>query len=193
MKNIKTKNFVINFLESLLVVGYLLFEELIWNVFAKPIFQYIKNLVVLDSLKKTFLEMNRHLLLTIFIVIFAITEVMGFLSGFCLINGYFFTGVGVYACKIPIAVFTFWLFELTKEKLMTFHWLKIAYEYLMGVIDKLINSPIYVEIKAKISVIRSKIKTLVLHYFGEEGFIASVKSHYIAFKPHLIHLFKLQK
>jgi hypothetical protein len=190
MKNIKTKSFVAKLFESILVIGYILFEELIWNVFAKPIFQYFKSLVVLDSLKQRFLGMNRHLLLTVFIVILAITEAMGFLSGFCFINGYIFTGIGVYACKIPIAAFTFWLFDLTKDKLMTFHWLKTAYDYIMGVIDKFVNSSIHIYIKAQITKIRSKIKLLVVQYFGEEGFIASVKSHYAVFKPYVVNLLK---
>lgn len=190
MKNIKTRNFVAKLFESILVIGYILFEELIWNVFAKPIFQYIKSLVVLDSLKQRFLEMNRHLLLTVFIVILAITEAMGFLSGYFFINGYVFTGIGVYACKIPIAAFTFWLFDLTKDKLMSFHWLKTAYDYIMGVIDKFVNSSIHIYIKAQITKIRSKIKLLIVQYFGEKGFIASVKSHYAVFQPYVVNLLK---
>ncbi|MCK5828772.1 MAG: hypothetical protein KAH20_00525 [Methylococcales bacterium] len=190
MKRIKAKNFVAKLLESILVIGYILFEELIWDVFAKPIFQYIKSLVVLDSLKKIFLKMNRHLLLTVFIVILAITEAMGFLSGFCFINGYILTGMGVYACKIPIAAFTFWLFDLTKDKLMTFNWLKTSYNYIMGVIEKFINSSIHISIKTQISTIRTKIKSLVIEYFGEDGFIVSVKSHYLVFKPYILNLLK---
>ncbi|SMG65245.1 hypothetical protein BMETH_31911121589, partial [methanotrophic bacterial endosymbiont of Bathymodiolus sp.] len=34
--NNKAKKFVAKTLESILVIGYILFEELVWNIFAKP-------------------------------------------------------------------------------------------------------------------------------------------------------------
>jgi hypothetical protein len=192
MNNLKAKNFVIKSLESILVVGYILFEELIWNVFAKPIYQYFKSLVALESLKKTFLEMNRYLLLSVFIFILGIAEAMGFLSGFFVINGHLFSGVFVYILKIPVAAFTFWLFDLTKDQLMTFDWLKTAYEYIMGWIAKFINSPIHVYIKTRIATLRAKIKQLSLKYFGEHGFIGSVKTHYIIYQNYVVNTFKIK-
>lgn len=190
MKKIKPPRFVAKILETILVVGYILFEELIWNVFAKPIFQYFKSLALLDSLKKTFLEMNRYLLLTVFIIIFLITEVMGFFSGFCFVNGYILMGLTVYTLKIPIAAFTFWLFDLTKDKLMTFAWLKSAYGYIMGIIKKIVESSISIEIKKQIHSAKTKLKALVVKYFGEAGFRASMKAHYAAFKPYMTRLLK---
>jgi hypothetical protein len=192
MSNLKAKNFVIKSLESILVVGYILFEELIWDVFAKPIYQYFKSLVALESLKKTFLGMNRYFLLGIFIFILAIAEAMGFLSGFFVINGYIFYGIFVYILKIPVAAFTFWLFDLTKDQLMTFDWLKTTYEYIMGWIAKFINSPIHIYIKARIVTLRIKIKQFSLKYFGEHGFIASVKTHYIVFQSYVGNIFKIR-
>jgi hypothetical protein len=185
MKKIKPKILAIKLFESILVIGYILFEELIWNVFAKPIFQYFKSLVILNSLKKIFLGMNRYLLLSVFLSILTITEAMGFFSGYCFMNGYIFTGLAVYTLKIPIAAFTFWLFDLSKDKLMTFHWLETSYSYILGLIDKFVNSSLHVYIKAKIMAIRLKTKQLDSQYFGEEGFISSVKSHYQVFKPYV--------
>ena len=107
-------------------------------------------------------------------------------------NGYLFGGIAVYALKIPIAAFTFWLFDLTKDKLMTFHWLETAYDYILRLIEKFVNSSLHVYIKEKILAIRSITKRLVLQYFGEEGFIANVKAHYHIFKP-FVAKFKLLK
>ena len=188
--NNKTQIFVAKTLESILVIGYILFEELVWNIFAQPIYQYIKSLIVLEPLKKTFLQMHRYLLLTVFIFILVLAEVMGLLAGLCFIEGYFMTGILVYVLKIPVAAFTFWLFDLTKIQLMTFNWLKIAYEWVMDMIDKLLNSAIHVYIKSRIMAIRLKMRQIIRQYYGEAGFIASIKSHYKAFKPHLARLFK---
>ena len=190
MKKLKPPLFVAKILESILVVGYILFEELIWNVFAKPIFQYFKGLALLDSLKQTFLGMNRYLLLSVFIVIFLITEVMGFYSGYCFVNGSLLVGLTVYVLKIPIAAFTFWLFDLTKDTLMTFSWLKSAYDYIMGLIKKMVESSIAIYIKKQIGSVKEKLKALIVKYFGEEGFRASMKVHYTAFKPYLSNLLK---
>jgi hypothetical protein len=190
MNNQKVKKIIIKPLESILVVGYILFEELIWDVFAKPVYKYFKSLIVFDSLKKTFLGMNRHLLLFTFIFILAIVEFLGLFSAFCIINGYFYSGIIVYASKIPIAAFTFWLFELTKDKLMTFNWLKISYEYIMNLIEKYVNSDIHVYIKTRIVSLKAQLKQLKLKYFDKEGFIASIKKHYLVFKPHFLNKFE---
>ena len=127
-----------------------------------------------------------------FIVILLIAESLGFLAGFCFIEGYLFTGVLVYVLKIPVAAFTFWLFDLTKPQLMTFYWLKTAYDWIMGVIDTLLNSALHVYIKARILAIRLRIKQLIRQYFGEAGFLASVKSHYRVFKPYIASLLKIR-
>lgn len=184
MKKIKVKNFAVKSLESILVIAYILFEELIWDVFAKPVYKYFKSLIVFDSLKKIFLGMNRHLLLFTFIFILAIVEFLGLFSAFCIMNGYFYSGIIVYVSKIPIAAFTFWLFELSKDKLMTFTWLKISYQYIMNLIEKYVNSDIHVYIKTRIVTLKTQLKQLKLEYFDKEGFIASIKKHYLAFKPH---------
>lgn len=143
--------------EILLVIIYIVFEEIIWNTFAKPIFEAIKRFAWLDALKQTFLEMNRYVLVSIFIVILLITEYMGILSLITIAENQVVLGVLIYALKIPIASFTFWLFELTKPKLLTFGWLKVTYEALMKGIDFLLKTTIYQSIKAKVSFIRQRL------------------------------------
>ncbi|MBT3813482.1 MAG: hypothetical protein HOE45_01560 [Gammaproteobacteria bacterium] len=188
--NNKPPQFVAKALESILVIGYILFEELVWNIFAKPIFSYIKSLVVLEPLKQKFLTMHRYLLLTVFIGILVLAESMGFLAGLWFLEGYFISGILVYVLKIPVAAFTFWLFDLTKAQLMTFAWLEIAYEWIMGMIDKLLNSAIHVYIRNRIMVIRQKMQLIMGQYFGKVGFVASIKSHYKVFKPYLARFLK---
>ena len=182
MSELKAEKFIIRIIESVLVVTYIIFEELIWNIFAKPVFQYLKSLMILDALEKTFLEMHRYLLLVVFILILGMAEGLGVLSGISIINGYFFFGIVIYALKLPFAVFTFWLFDLTKDKLMRFAWLKKAYELILDSIEKIINSSIHVYIRSKILSIRKKIKELVSRYLREGGFLASTKSHYAFYK-----------
>ena len=190
IKNSKATAFVAKTFESILVIGYILFEELIWNIFAKPIYQYFKSLIVIEPLKNIFLEMNRFLLLVVFIFILLIAESAGLLAGFYFIEGYIFTGILVYLLKIPVAAFTFWLFDLTKPQLMTFNWLKATYEWIISIIDKLLSSAIHVYIKARMIAIRLRVKQLIAQYFGEAGFIASVNSHYKVIEPYIVSFMK---
>lgn len=143
----------------LLILGYILFEEIVWNTIAKPIFEYLKHLAILDSLKQTFLDMNRYLLVSVFVVILGIAEYMGILSLLMVAQNQVAVGVFIYALKIPLASFTFWLFELTKPRLMTFAWLKATYEALMKGIDFIKHSAIYVGIKTRAQWLKAQIKS----------------------------------
>ncbi len=185
IKEIQTKRIVFKTTESILVVGFIIFEELIWNSFAKPVVQYFKKLKLFESLEKTFSKMSRYYVLAVFMLILVISEVMGFASGIIIINGDLFLGLIIYAFKIPIAAFTFWLFDLTKAKLMTFPWLKSTYDYTMGLIDKLLNSDVHQYLKVRMLVIKQRLKELRQRYLQEPGFIDSIKSHYLHFRTSL--------
>jgi hypothetical protein len=152
---------LIKAIESILVIGYIVFEEIIWNTFALPIFDYLKSLAILDALKQTFLTMNRYLLVSVFIFILVLTEYMGILSVLMIARQQLMLGVFTYALKIPIATFTFWLFELTKPQLLTFNWLKIAYETIMKWIDLLIHSAIYQAVKARITTLKQNLRVII--------------------------------
>ncbi len=184
MKKTDTQKFVIRFVESVIVVIYIIFEELIWNIFAEPLFRLFKKLVPLEALTTTFLTMNRYLLLVTFVVCLAVAEAIGLLSGISFLNGQVFFGVVIYTLKIPTAAFTFWLFDLTKQQLFTFQWLKNSYDLTMKLIDLIVNSSVHVYIKSKILSVRAKLTELSIKYFGKEGFIASVKQHYHVFKDY---------
>lgn len=158
------KKFLIKPLESILVIAYIVFEEIIWNTFAKPIFDYLKRLAILDALKQTFLTMNRYLLVSVFIVILVLTEYMGVLSLITIAQQQVVLGVFIYALKIPIATFTFWLFELTKPQLMTFGWLKVSYETIMKLIDRLVNTSIYRSVKTSVHTAKENLRTAIVRF-----------------------------
>ncbi|MCX7088066.1 MAG: hypothetical protein NTV00_08450 [Methylococcales bacterium] len=179
------KKILIKTIESIFVVGYIVFEEIIWAIIAKPIFEYLKRLAILDALKQTFLEMNRYLLVSVFIVILVLAECMGILSLITIAKEQVILGVFIYALKIPIATFTFWLFELTKPQLMTFGWLKVSYEVLMRVIDRLVHSAVYQSIKATVQRIKQNLRVLSLR-LQDSVLFKSIKSYYQQFKTYFM-------
>lgn len=180
----QSKKFVAKTFESILVIGYILFEELIWNVLAKPILLWFKKLVLLESLKNRLLAMHRYYLLAVFIVILVIAEGLGLLSGYCFINGYLLLGLVIYGLKIPTAAFTFWLFDQTKDRLLKFDWLKASYDFIMDWVDKFINSALHIYIKSRIQSVKLKIKQFHAQIRHEGLLLDSIKAHYWAFKPY---------
>lgn len=185
MANPKVKAIVVKTTESILVVGFIIFEDLIWDTFARPVIRYFKKLALFDALKDTFLQMNRYVLLAVFIGILALTEVMGIIAGVSIVNGDVLYGVFVYALKIPIAAFTFWLFDLTRDILLQFDWLRFAYETLMNWVDQITGSAVYIRIREVAHSVRSSIRHLKNKYFEEDSVFASIRSHYIYFKSRI--------
>ena len=171
--------------ESVLIIGYIIFEEFIWNTFAKPIFEYLKQLALLDTLRETFLNMNRYLLVTIFILIFVLAEYLGVLALILVAEQQILVGGLIYATKIPIASFVFWLFELTKPKLLTFGWLKFSYDRLMKLIDIVVNSSIYLGIKHSVKSVKENLRALFRRFIKENPFFRQLKSWYGILKAKL--------
>lgn len=179
------QNIAITTVEYILVAGFIIFEELIWNVLAKPIIDRL-NQNIFIRLRYVFIAMNRHCLLTVFVAIFTLTEYLGIVSGIAMVSGHIGYSVLIYLLKIPLAAFTFWLFSLTKPKLMTFTWLKLAYEHLIHWTDQIKKTSIYQSTKNTIAVFRSKISSLRQKYLGEGGLIESAKTQYMLIKTFFI-------
>jgi len=149
---------IINFFLTIGVLVYILFEELIWERFAQPIINYINSLKVLKKLENYLQTVNSKVILVVFIVLFVIVELQGLYAGALFLEGKVIHGAMLYAGKIPIAAFTFWLFRVTKEKLMEFGWFENSYLWVMGVIEKIKQSKVYINIKKKSLQIKSYVK-----------------------------------
>lgn len=157
-------NTITHYLFVLLVLGYILYEELVWERFAKPIVRYVQSLKLLQKLENALQSVNGTVILVMFVVLFVLTEVSGFYGGTLLIRGQIFLWILLYAVKIPVAAFTFWLFRVTKPKLMAFAWFERAYNFIMKWIDWLKSTEIYIEIKTKSAKVKKYLKR---NYMGE--------------------------
>jgi hypothetical protein len=149
---------IINFILTILVLVYILFEELIWDRFATPIIRYISSLKILKKLDHFLKRVDSRVILAIFLVIFVLVESLGIYAGALFLSGKAIKGALIYAFKIPIAAFTFWLFDVTKDKLLEFRWFKNSYYFIVGLIDKIKHSTIYNNIKKRSTKIKTYIK-----------------------------------
>jgi membrane-bound ClpP family serine protease len=184
------KNKFISLLQLLLVIVYIIFEELIWEGVAKPIYEAIHSLQILQKIEKKLQTVNASVILFIFVLLLSLVEVFGIYAGILFVSGQVMLGLGLYIAKIPIAAFTFWLFRITEDKLMQFAWFKWLYDKLISGIVWLKSREIYAETMSKLKVIKEAIKRFIKafkeKYFSKEGgFTDKLKALYQNIKASL--------
>jgi hypothetical protein len=143
---------------GILVTIYIVLEELIWENIAEPIYTFIHGLSILHKAEEFINELNRHVLLVLFLALFIQVELLGIFALQMIGTGNVIAGAALYAGKIPVAAFTFWLFRISKEKLMTFEWFKQAYDLVISVIVKIKMSSIHQRIAARLKSIKEWLK-----------------------------------
>lgn len=147
-----------NTLLILLILSYILFEELIWKTTVAPLIEYISAFHFyrrfLDYIQ---LQAGRTTVLILFIVPFLIGEGIGILSGILAANLYLISAVLVYACKIPLIVVALAILQNGKEKLLSFGWFALSYRWVIRQLDRLHSSTLYLQTVHLISRIRERI------------------------------------
>ena len=171
---------IVNIFLTILVFIYIIFEELIWDRLAKPIFSYISNLELFRDLEPKILTLNSYLILFIFLIPFIIVELLGIYAGILFVSGKVLLGVVLYISKIPIAVVIFWFFNIAKDRLLEFGWLNFIYKKLILIIERIKHSKIYLMIQEKTTMIKDEIKK---RFFTSK----------IGFKENVIEIYKLLK
>jgi hypothetical protein len=184
------KNKLISLLQLILVIIYIIFEELIWEGIAKPIYEAIHSLKILQKVEAKLQHVNPSIILVIFVLLLSVVEAFGIYAGMLFVSGQVLLGLSLYLSKIPIAAFTFWLFRVTEDKLMTFGWFKWLYEKMMAAIDWLKSREMYVKTMERLKAVKERIKKVVktfkAKYFSKESpFMTKVKSLYITIKASL--------
>lgn len=154
----KIINTITHYLFVLIVLGYIFYEELVWERFAQPIVRYIQSLNLLNKLELYLEDVNGEVILFAFVSLFVVVELQGFYAGILLLKGKVLLWILLYAGKVPVAAFTFWLFRVTKPKLMAFDWFERSYHFLMRMIDWVKGTDVYKSIKTKAAEIKTYLK-----------------------------------
>jgi hypothetical protein len=187
---ITIKDKIMTLLQLVVVMIYILFEELIWEGIAKPIYTYVHGLKILQRIEVRVHSANPSLILCIFVVLVVIVEAFGIYAGILFVSGQVVLGLVLYLAKIPVAAFTFWLFRVTEDKLMQFGWFKWGYGKIMDAIDWLQSCEIYIQIIHRLHQLKQGLKTWFkaykMKYFSKESpFVAKIKQFYKAIKEML--------
>jgi len=177
------KNKLISLLQLILVMIFIIFEELIWEGVAKPIYEAIHSLKILQKIEAKLQDINAYVILVIFVVLLATVETFGIYAGMLFMSGQVLLGLALYISKIPIAAFTFWLFRVSEDKLMQFEWFKWLYEKMMAGISWLKSRKIYLDTMAQLKHIKEKLKRNISafkskYFVNESLFMVKIKGLY---------------
>ena len=170
-------------LQFILVFLFILFEEIIWEGIAKPIYNKIESWHITQKLEQRLIKTNRYILLLLFTVILLGVEGAGIVAGILFVQGKVLFGLLLYITKIPIAAFTFWLFKVSKEKLLSFDWFKWLYTKIMNGLERLKNLDIYKSTIAMMLKVKEQFKkrwsALKERFFDKDSsFTEELKSFY---------------
>lgn len=179
-------------IQYLLVFLFIIFEEFVWEGIAKPVAEYLASLGILRRLELWLAGVNRYVILVFFVLIFVAVELAGVMAGLLMVQGMFLTGLMIYTLKIPIAAFTFWLFRVSRKKLMSFAWFAWAYEQLVTWLDRLKSSAIYQrsleifgELKTLLKKLRGELGELFFPETAGSGFMTRLKALYRKIKAEI--------
>ena len=184
------KHKFISLLQLILVLVYIIFEELIWEGIARPIYDFIHSLKILQKIEERLHAVNAYVILVIFVFLLGWVEALGIYAGILFVSGQAILGMSLYIAKIPIAAFTFWIFRITEDKLMQFGWFKWIYDWIMKGIDWLKSLEVYQSTMHQITVTKTKIKQTIKRlkekYFSKESpFVTKIKHLYKTVKDSL--------
>jgi len=184
------KHKLITLLQLIVVLVYIIFEELIWEGISKPIYEFIHSLKILQKIEILLHSMNAYVILVVFVFLLGTVELLGIYAGVLFVSGKMWHGMTLYLTKIPIAAFTFWIFRITEDKLMTFGWFKWIYDKVMSAIDWLRSLDIYISTMEKLKSLKMKIKVFKIRmkekYFSSESrFVTKIKRLYKVIKESL--------
>jgi len=184
------KNRLTSLLQLILVIIYIIFEEIIWEGIAKPIYDKIHALQIIQRMEHVIEKIPSYGILVIFSLLLLLVQGAGIFAGVLFLSGKILFGLLLYLSKIPIAAFTFWIFRISEDKLMQFGWFKWLYEWIMKAIEWLKTREMYVKTMERLLEVKKSIKKTFQQikekYFANESpFITKIQRLYNTVKGSL--------
>lgn len=149
-----------NFFISFIAFFYLLLEYLFWDTILKPIYLQFKKFQLYKVTLEWIQAQNKYLILTIFILFFGISEILGIWALALLSQGFVSLFVVIYIIKfIPVAV-AFTILENSKERLLTIGWFATLYHFAMKVLHIIRTNSLFVQSKLFLEGIKTRIESI---------------------------------
>ena len=159
-----------------LVFTYIVFEEVIWETLARPIYYKIQSLKILQKLQQIIDRLNNYTRLLIFITLILTVESMGVTAGLAFLRGKIILGGVLYSFKIPLAGFTLWFFRISKDNFLNFKWFSFIYYKVINITEWLKSTDIYISFMKLILEFKKRF------FSTKSSFIYEMKSFYYYIK-----------
>jgi len=178
---------LVTLFQLILVILFILFEEIVWEGIAKPVYRWVHALKVLQKVEIWLQRVPAEVILALFVLMLVSVEMMGLYAGIQFVSGNIALGLTVYMMKIPIAAFTFWMFRATESKLMRFGWFRWIYGKIMQVIEKLKSLEAYRRTIRRLYMAKVEIKAWfqslkAAYFYRESPFVKRMKRLYRGMK-----------
>ncbi len=146
---------LLKFIETVLILGFIFFEELVWYRFALPIYKKLQQLRLFARFD-CYLSNDAGSLsaLLIFLLPFLAMELMAITAGHFFISGQLVWGVTFYIFKILMAIPVVSVFSAAKEKLLAYWFIDYPYQF----INWAKNTHLYQAIVVKLQITKQQIK-----------------------------------
>lgn len=149
-----------NFFISLLAFIYLLLEYLFWDTILKPIYLQFKKLQLYQAILEWIQAQNKYFILTIFVLFFGLSEIMGIWALAILSQGFVGLFIVIYIIKfIPVAV-AFTILKNSKERLLTIQWFAVVYHFTMKILHIVRTNSLFLQSKAFLEGIKIRIQAI---------------------------------
>lgn len=157
-----------NYFISLLSFIYLILEYLFWDTFLVPLYTKFKSLQLYQLFLNWISTQHKYLILTIFILFFAISEIMGVVALALLAQGMISLFVILYIVKfVPVAI-AFTVLKNSKEPLLTINWFAYLYNGVLKIVHLIKSNQFFIKGKLFIENIKTKIGDITLIYNKEK-------------------------
>ncbi len=149
------------YIQLLILLFYIVLEELIWEEFAKPIYEFILKLRIATAFENFLKRQNRYVPLVFFLSTFVFGELLGLMTPFILAEGLVIVAVLIYMTKILIVAFAFWLFKIEKERLLSFTFFRLAYDKIVYISEKVKATKLYQKLVKQLKEIKTYLKVKI--------------------------------
>lgn len=159
-----------------LVLIYIIIEDLIWKKFAKKITDYMFSLDIFISAEHIILKFNTNVILVGFLILLILSEIFGIIAVTLIGKGLVISGISLYLAKIPLVSLTFWLFKISKDKLLKINWFNTIYLFVIKILNIIKYSKYYINTINFIENIKEDIKYIFKKEDSNSKFLNRIKN-----------------
>lgn len=162
MKKLLTQ--ISHYIKIILVLLFIIIEDLTWNKIGEPVYRRIKALQIMQKFRTWVLNVkHRYALLAIFLSVFLLMEITSTLGLILVGTGAIYTGVLLYSAKIFLTVPAVVIFNTGKKTLLTF-WI---IRFVFSLIIHMKRSRVFRLAKTQFRNIKSSITKFKKYYFPD--------------------------